>query len=99
MTEQSHKTLLLGGALVLGLMTSGCEPNGKDMDKTGAAEDCAPAPTAVIGVPSGTFIMGAHPAYAEEGPSRKVTMAAFDIDATEVTNAAFARFVEATGYV
>ena len=99
MTEQSHKTLLLGGVLVLGLMASACEPNGKDTGKNGTAGDCAPTSTVEIGVPSGTFIMGAHPAYAEEGPPRKVTMAAFDIDATEVTNAAFARFVEATGYV
>ncbi|MGJ3244163.1 MAG: formylglycine-generating enzyme family protein [Opitutales bacterium] len=34
-----------------------------------------------------------------EGPVRTVTLAPFWIDATTVTNAAFAAFVEATGYV
>jgi formylglycine-generating enzyme required for sulfatase activity len=34
-----------------------------------------------------------------EGPVRKVTVAPFRIDATAVTNAQFAAFVDATGYV
>ena len=37
--------------------------------------------------------------YAEEGPIRTETVAAFDIDQHEVTNAQFARFVGETGYV
>ena len=52
-----------------------------------------------ISLPAGTFTMGAHPTYAEEGPPRDVNVSAFNIDATEVTNADFAKFVEATGYV
>lgn len=99
MTKQNTKILAFGGVLLLGFLTSCCEPNPKDMDKIGAARDCAPAQSAAIAVPGGSFAMGAHPEYAEEGPPNKVTMAAFDIDATEVTNAAFAGFVEATGYV
>ncbi|MED5565439.1 MAG: formylglycine-generating enzyme family protein [Pseudomonadota bacterium] len=50
-------------------------------------------------LPAGTFTMGSYPAYSEEGPPRAVKVSAFDIDATEVTNAEFARFVKATGYV
>ncbi|MEC9139887.1 MAG: SUMF1/EgtB/PvdO family nonheme iron enzyme, partial [Pseudomonadota bacterium] len=52
-----------------------------------------------IELPAGTFTMGSYPAYSEEGPPRAVKVSAFDIDATEVTNAEFARFVKATGYV
>lgn len=43
--------------------------------------------------------MGAHPHHSEEGPPVEVNVGPFAIDRTEVTNAQFARFVEATGYV
>ncbi|WP_423350537.1 formylglycine-generating enzyme family protein [Phenylobacterium sp. VNQ135] len=43
--------------------------------------------------------MGADPQGPDEGPPRRVTVAAFRIDRTEVTNAQFAAFVRATGYV
>lgn len=46
----------------------------------------------------GDFQMGAAPLRPEEGPPQSVKVAPFWIDRTEVTNAAFARFVEATGY-
>ncbi len=42
--------------------------------------------------------MGAGGVHPEEGPPVKVKLASFWIDRTEVTNAAFARFVAATGY-
>ena len=50
-------------------------------------------------VPAGTYLMGAAPDRAEEGPPQRVRIDDFWIDRTEVTNAAFARFVAATGYV
>ena len=43
--------------------------------------------------------MGADPLQPEEGPPRRLTVGAFAIDRTEVTNRDFARFVERTGYV
>ena len=52
-----------------------------------------------IKLPAGSFTMGAHPVYGEEGPPHIVKVSAFEIDATEVTNAEFSKFVEATGYV
>ncbi len=52
----------------------------------------------MVFVPAGTFAMGAAPLRAEEGPPRTVQVGGFWIDRTEVTNAAFARFVAATGY-
>jgi len=61
------------------------------------------APPGMVWIPGGEFTMGspesdelAHPV---EQPSHKVTVAGFWMDATEVTNAEFAKFVEATGYV
>ena len=57
----------------------------------------------VIWLPPGHYRIGsespdAHPADAE-GPVRHVTLDAFSITATTVTNREFARFVSATGYV
>lgn len=52
----------------------------------------------MVFVPAATFTMG-DTVYAEEGPERQVTAGDFWMDRTEVTNAEFAAFVKATGYV
>lgn len=49
-------------------------------------------------IPSGSFIMGENPRYPEEGPPRRVDVETFEMDAHEVTNTQFARFVAETGY-
>lgn len=53
----------------------------------------------MVFVEGGRFDMGASAMQPEEGPPRPVEVAGFWIDRTEVTNADFARFVAATGYV
>lgn len=50
-------------------------------------------------IPSGTFRMGSDAHYPEEAPVREVHLDAFSISPHAVTNAEYARFVEATGYV
>jgi formylglycine-generating enzyme len=50
-------------------------------------------------VPGGTFRMGADGFHPEEAPVRPATVGGFWMDRHPVTNAAFTRFVEATGYV
>ncbi|MBP2310266.1 SUMF1/EgtB/PvdO family nonheme iron enzyme [Azospirillum melinis] len=50
-------------------------------------------------VPGGETTIGSDEHYSEEGPATKVRVDGFWMDRTEVTNAQFARFVEATGYV
>lgn len=50
-------------------------------------------------VPRGAFMMGDDRYYPEEAPKRLVEVASFEIDRTEVTNAQFRAFTEATGYV
>jgi formylglycine-generating enzyme required for sulfatase activity len=56
----------------------------------------------LVYVPEGEFLMGALPADGEaeanEKPQRLVSLDAYWIDQTEVTNAMFARFVEETGH-
>lgn len=68
-----------------------------------------PAPEGMARIPGGEFSMGAaDPRQAEHGghdpmsdtrPIHRVALAPFWMDATEVTNEQFARFVKATGYV
>ena len=54
-----------------------------------------------VALPGGVFRMGGDDALArpDEQPPHPVRVGAFTIDATEVTNAQFAAFVEDTGYV
>jgi formylglycine-generating enzyme required for sulfatase activity len=65
-------------------------------------QSCSPTPPpGMVHIPGGTFMMGSdHPqSLTQEGPAHEVTVGAFWMDAHEVTNAEFAAFVEATGYV
>ena len=52
-----------------------------------------------VRLPGGTFRMGSDDHYPEEAPSHRVTVDGFWIDRAPVTNAAFKRFVKATGHV
>ena len=67
------------------------------------ARQCGPAPgdpahPGMVWVQGGNFRFGADAAFPEEGPSSTVAVEGFWMDQTEVTNAQFAAFVEATGY-
>lgn len=53
----------------------------------------------MVPLPGGTFAMGSDRFYPEEAPVRHVRVDPFWIDVAPVTNAQFAAFVEATGYV
>lgn len=53
----------------------------------------------MVRVPSGSFRMGSDRFYREERPVRRAEVNAFWIDVYPVTNAQFATFVAATGYV
>jgi formylglycine-generating enzyme required for sulfatase activity len=55
--------------------------------------------TDLIDLPGGAFQMGSTSFYPEEAPIHPVTVGPFAIERHPVTNAAFAEFVAATGYV
>jgi len=57
------------------------------------------APPGMVRLPGGTFRMGSDRHYREEAPARRVHVDPFWMDARTVTNAEFAAFVAATGYV
>ena len=53
----------------------------------------------MVWIPGRPFLMGSNDHYPEEAPAHEVRVGGFWIDIYTVTNAQFARFVEATGYV
>ena len=52
-----------------------------------------------VNIPSGQYRKGAYAVYPEEAPEMILHIAGFEMLAHEVTNAEFARFSEATGYL
>ena len=92
----SRRDVLAASCAIVAAGLFGCEDSGT----TGG-----PAATGMreVKIPAGEFLMGAidgdpH-ARADEKPRHKVAVDAFWMDETEVTNAQFRRFVEATKYV
>jgi formylglycine-generating enzyme len=59
------------------------------------------APQGMVWIPEGTFLMGTDDveSFPNERPAHRVHVEGFWIDTHDVTNAEFAKFVEATGYV
>lgn len=81
-------------------------PAGTAAGEPGRQTGTAPAGRHTIGqceIPAGEFLMGDSSGDENPGdgetPQHAVALAGFRIDATPVTNADFARFVAATGYV
>ena len=65
------------------------------------SSDTAEAPPGMVWVEGGEFTMGTNDqiGWADEKPAHRVRVDGFWIDTTEVTNAQFRAFVDATGYV
>lgn len=61
----------------------------------------AGAPAGMVMIPGGKFTMGtdSEQAFPNERPAHRVSVSPFLLDAKPVTNAEFAKFVEATAYV
>lgn len=72
----------------------------RPIENEGAAETSDPRMQGMIWIPSGEFAMGSTDPLAreDESPVHRVWVDGFWMDATEVTNAQFRAFVEATGY-
>lgn len=89
------------------LLVAACSESKTEADKAEAVvaaqrPDCGLAEQQIgsfVTVPEGAVEMGAHAMYPEEEPSRTVHVAAFNLQAHEVTNAQFEAFIAATGYV
>ena len=53
----------------------------------------------LVTIPAQTALLGSDAHYPEEGPTREVVVDAFAIQQHQVTNAQYAEFVDATGYL
>lgn len=82
--------LCVGSALGDAATTSGTQPM-----------DTLTSPPGMVYIPGGVFLMGTNDPshWPAERPTHPVRVNAFFMDAYEVTNADFANFIEATGYV
>ncbi|HMU72894.1 MAG TPA: SUMF1/EgtB/PvdO family nonheme iron enzyme, partial [Ferruginibacter sp.] len=71
------------------------------MPDTSAIAPGAVSHAGMVYIPAGEFMMGATDTEGrgDEYPQHRVQLHGFWIDITEVTNAQFRRFVEATGYI
>ena len=81
------------------MVLAACEAKEEVGSEVARARNCATIPSTPIRLKGGTFVMGSQLGYPEERPERETTVSGFWIDPHEVTNAQFAAFVDATGYV
>jgi len=64
------------------------------------AQPSGPAPEGMVWIPAGEFSMGSEEEmFTDARPIHRVALNGFWMDKTEVTNAQFTKFVDATGYV
>src|SRR5262245_60949106 len=80
---------VVGGAALLGLAAFA-------LSYWASSGGPGPAPEGMVWVPGGEFWMGSE-AFDDAQPVHKARVDGFWMDKTEVTNAQFAAFVEATG--
>lgn len=79
---------------------AGPAPVAPPADAPLVVEEPGPTPPGMRWIPGGTFTMGTdNPKFPDETPAHRLTVNGFWMDETEVTNAQFREFVEATGYV
>ncbi|HKS26499.1 MAG TPA: SUMF1/EgtB/PvdO family nonheme iron enzyme [Pyrinomonadaceae bacterium] len=100
--------LLVGGGGGIYLMTRSktpetpqtpSNPNQKPGDNNNKPPDAnAPIKPDLVSLPGGTFQIGRADGAEQEGPPHSVTVGAFAIDRTEVTNAEYAQFVAETNH-
>jgi formylglycine-generating enzyme required for sulfatase activity len=83
--------LILWAGWLLGLLiVTGCTAQSQ--------AELTPRPASLVVVPAGWFVMGQDEGHRSNQPQRQVYLDSFAIDRTEVTQAAFAKFVTETGY-
>ncbi len=93
-----HRRVLVALALLCCACSEKTRVERQNRQMADAARDAwRPKPGDMRWIPGGEFRMGSE--NPNEGPVHKVTVSAFWMDTHELTNAEFAKFVEATGHV
>jgi formylglycine-generating enzyme len=92
----------IGSVLLFSLATlAGPNATGSNGDEVTRCQAGRKAPPGMAWIPRGTFLMGTNDkeSFPNERPAHLVQVQGFWMDEHDVTNAEFAKFVEATGYV
>jgi len=97
--KNRHVFALYATALAIALSACDSDASGNDGDLEVPGQNCEIPNASVVPIPAGRFSMGQSDVYPEEGPEKVISIAAFWMDSSEVTNAKFAEFVAETGYV
>lgn len=102
-TGLCNTVLCCAASVLLGLSVQGCGDAGGAGTVATAEEPSVlngPGEEGMVWIPGGVFRMGSTDPLArpDESPVHTVQVGGFWMDATEVTNAQFSAFVEATGY-
>jgi sulfatase modifying factor 1 len=84
------------GALLIAAAAIGGVDKDDGMVRAGGGSE---TPAGMVLVPGGEFVMGSESFYEDEKPAHGVMVNDFFLDRYEVTNAQFASFVKATGYI
>ncbi|MCB1094486.1 MAG: formylglycine-generating enzyme family protein [Verrucomicrobiae bacterium] len=92
--------LMVSGVVATAFFT-GCRDEEDATAGNGQPQPAAEAPAGMKWIPGGKFTMGSSSSFAkpDERPEHVVEVKGFWMDETEVTNAQFRAFVDATGYV
>jgi sulfatase modifying factor 1 len=87
-------------ALVAAVTLAGCGGNLAETEENAAPkpDPAGPPPEGMVLIRGGQYTIGSDAGDEDERPVRRVTLDPFYLDAREVTNAEFARFVETAGY-
>ena len=94
--------------IALAVLFAGCKEKSSSLSENTRVDASSSraiknTPENMVYIPGGSFTMGApesdQQAWPHEHPAHPVTVDPFYIDQTEVTNARFAAFTEATGYI
>jgi sulfatase modifying factor 1 len=98
MSHREHKRPVVAYLLIGMAMAASSSSHAQSQIVKG---DGSSGPRGMVFVPGGEFLMGSEHELAQrnERPAHKVALRGFWIDRTDVTNAQFAAFVQATGYV
>ncbi|PQO33723.1 formylglycine-generating enzyme family protein [Blastopirellula marina] len=90
--------LILGIAGVTVYRNLGDDPIASPPELAISADE-ASSPRQSVTIPGGIYLIGHESGPRDVRPSRQIELKPFEIDATEVTNAMFAQFVDETGYL
>src|SRR5262245_36052889 len=87
-----------GFAVLVAIKPTRSKPKANDEEFVQPSDAPGPAPEGMVWIPGGPFWMGSLDDPEENAPLHQIAVSGFWMDKTEVTNAQFEAFVQATGY-